>query len=38
MNLRYTKRAARQIDKVLDYVAARSPQGAARLRERLQAL
>jgi hypothetical protein len=28
VRLRYTKRAAGQIDKALDYVAERSPQGA----------
>ena len=38
MRLRYTKRAARQIDKALDYVSERSPQGAARVQERLVAV
>lgn len=35
MRLRYTRRAARQIDKALDYVAEKSPLGAAHVRERL---
>ena len=34
MRLRYTKRAAQQIDKGLGYVAERSPQGATHVRER----
>ena len=38
MTLRYTKRAAQQIDKALGYVAERSPQGAAHIRERLLAV
>lgn len=38
MRLRYTKRAAGQIDKALDYVAEKSPQGVARVRERLLAV
>ena len=38
MRLHYTKRAAGQIDKALDYVAERSPQGAVRVRERLLAV
>ena len=38
MRLRYTKRAVGQIDKALDYVAERSPQGAVRVRERLLAV
>ena len=38
MRLRYTKRAAAQIDKARDYVAERSPQGAVRIRERLLAV
>jgi toxin ParE1/3/4 len=38
MKLRYTKRAAQQIDKALDYVAERSPQGAAHVRERILAV
>jgi toxin ParE1/3/4 len=38
LRLRYTKRAAGQIDEALDYVAARSPQGAVRVRERLLAV
>jgi plasmid stabilization system protein ParE len=35
MRLRYTKRAAQQIDKSLSYIAEQSPQGAAHVRERL---
>jgi toxin ParE1/3/4 len=38
LRLRYTKRAAGQIDEALDYVAERSPQGAVRVRERLLAV
>jgi toxin ParE1/3/4 len=38
VRLRYTKRAAAQIDKALGYVAERSPQGAARVHERLLAV
>jgi toxin ParE1/3/4 len=38
VRLRYTKRAAAQIDKALDYVEERSPQGAAHIRERLLAV
>jgi toxin ParE1/3/4 len=38
VRLRYTKRAAGQIDKALDYVEERSPQGAAHVRERLLAV
>ena len=38
VKLRYTKRAVQKIDKALDYLAERSPQGAARVRERLLAV
>jgi toxin ParE1/3/4 len=36
--LRYTARAAAQIDAALAYVAARSPQGARRIRARIEAM
>jgi toxin ParE1/3/4 len=35
LNLRFTKRAMAQTTAALDYVAARSPQRAARIRDRL---
>ena len=38
MKLRYQKRALRQIDKALGYIAARSPQGAAHVEARLRAM
>jgi len=38
VRLRYTKRAAGQIDKALDYVTEKSPQGAAHVRDRLLAV
>jgi plasmid stabilization system protein ParE len=38
VNVRYTRRALAQIDRALTYVEARSPQGAARLRDRIVAL
>jgi toxin ParE1/3/4 len=38
VKLRVTKRAATQIEKALDYIEAESPQGANRLRERIQTL
>lgn len=38
MNLRVTRRAATQIEKALDYIGAESPQGANRMRERIQTL
>ncbi len=37
MKLRYSTAALRQIDDALSYVGARSPQGAASLRERILA-
>jgi toxin ParE1/3/4 len=33
LKLRFTKRATRQITAALDYIAARSPQGAVSLRD-----
>jgi toxin ParE1/3/4 len=38
VNVRYTHRALAQIDRALSYVAARSPQGAARIRDRILTL
>ena len=38
MRLRVTRRAATQIEKALDYIEADSPQGANRVRERIQTL
>jgi toxin ParE1/3/4 len=38
VKLRVTKRAATQIEKALDYIEAESPQGANRMRERIQTL
>ena len=38
MRLRYTRRAAKQIDEALDYIAERSPQGAGNVRDRLVAV
>ncbi len=38
VNVRYTRRALAQIDGVLTYVEARSPQGAIHLRDRILAL
>lgn len=38
MNLRYTTLALRQIDVALSYIEARSPQGAASLRDRILAV
>ena len=37
MNIRYTRRAARQLDTILAYIAARSPQGAGHFLDRLDA-
>lgn len=36
MNLRYTRRGAAELDRVLDYIAERSPQGARHVRARIQ--
>jgi len=38
VRLRVTRRAATQIENVLDYIEADSPQGANHVRERIQAL
>jgi plasmid stabilization system protein ParE len=38
VKLRYQKGALRQIDKTLEYIAARSPQGAANVEARLRAI
>jgi toxin ParE1/3/4 len=38
VKLRYTRRAARQLDAVLGYVAAGSPQGADQVMDRLAAV
>ena len=37
MKLRYQRRALQQIDKALGYIAARSPDGAAKVEARLTA-
>jgi toxin ParE1/3/4 len=36
VKLRYTLRAAAELDKALEYIEARSPQGADRVRARIQ--
>jgi toxin ParE1/3/4 len=38
VNVRYTRRALRQIADILDYIEARSPQGAENVKRRLQAV
>ena len=38
VRLRVTRRAATQIERALDYIEAESPQGANRMRERIQNL
>ena len=38
MKLRYSKRALEQIDKALEYVAERSPSGAAKIEARVRAI
>jgi toxin ParE1/3/4 len=38
VKIRYTRRALAQIDQVLTYVEARSPQGAVQVRDRIMAL
>ncbi|SFJ91111.1 type II toxin-antitoxin system RelE/ParE family toxin [Bradyrhizobium sp. cf659] len=38
MKVRYTKRALAQIDQILTYIEARSPQGAGHVRDRIVAL
>jgi len=35
VNVRYARRALTQIDRALTYIEERSPQGAARIRDRL---
>jgi len=37
LKVRYTPRAARQLDAILDYIDARSPQGAAHVFDRIEA-
>ena len=36
MKLRYTRRALADLDGILDYIASQSPQGATRVRARIQ--
>ena len=38
MKIRYTRRALRQLAEILDYIDARSPQGANNVKRRLQAV
>jgi toxin ParE1/3/4 len=38
VKLRVTRRAATQIERALDYIEAQSPQGANRMRGRIQTL
>lgn len=38
MNLRYTLRAAAELDEILSFIDARSPQGALRIKARIQAM
>ena len=38
MRLRYTLPALADLDAILDYIAARSPQGAKRVQARIQAI
>ena len=38
MKLRYTLRAAAELDEVLTYIEARSPQGALRVQTRIQVI
>ena len=38
MKVRYTRRALRQLAEILDYIDARSPQGADNVKRRLQAV
>jgi len=38
VKVRYTRRAQRQMANILDYLEARSPQGAASVNRRLQAV
>jgi toxin ParE1/3/4 len=38
VKVRYTRRALRQLAAILDYIDARSPQGADNVKQRLQAV
>jgi plasmid stabilization system protein ParE len=38
VKLRFTKRAVRQIEEIIDAIARESPQGARRVRERMQSI
>ena len=38
MKVRFTRRALRQMAEILDYIEARSPQGADNVKRRLQAI
>jgi len=38
VKVRYTRRALRQLAEILDYIEARSPQGADNVKRRLQAV
>ena len=38
MKVRYTRRALKQLAEILDYVDARSPQGAENIKRRFQAI
>ena len=38
MRLRYTRRAAAELDEVLAYIGARSPRGARRVQTRIQVI
>jgi plasmid stabilization system protein ParE len=38
VKLRFTKRAVRQIEEIIDAIALESPQGAQRVRERMQSI
>ncbi len=38
MNIRYTPGALRQLDKILDYIDERNPQGSLRVKSRIQSV
>jgi addiction module RelE/StbE family toxin len=38
VKVRFTHRAARNLDEILDYIEARSPQGAAHVFDRMEAM
>jgi plasmid stabilization system protein ParE len=38
VKLRFTKRAVRQIEEIIDIIARESPQSARRVRERMQSI